>query len=74
MTKISHLKKILDLKLDLSENFILYFIDPFKNDVLEDDITIQDLAYLYSWDRKRPMKMVFTLMKVSTLIRMSLSI
>jgi len=34
-------------------------------DAIDEEFTMQDMAYLYSWNRRQPMKLIFTLLKVA---------
>ncbi|XP_064613882.1 polycomb group protein Psc-like isoform X2 [Liolophura sinensis] len=54
---VSHIKKFVRLKYDLSP---LYKIDIFHSDeALKDDLTLMDIAYIYTWRRRGPLKLYY---------------
>lgn len=60
-TKISALRKLLEAKLEVSDTYRLFFVDSDCNVTLDDQCTLQDVAYMFSWRRLGPMKILFTL-------------
>ncbi|KAH7731143.1 posterior sex combs protein [Aphelenchoides avenae] len=61
--KIQQLRKILEMKLELSDNFCIYFLDPRLKDALNDDYELRDLAYIFAWKRDKPLQLYFTISK-----------
>ncbi|XP_046571034.1 polycomb group RING finger protein 2-like [Haliotis rubra] len=56
---ISHLKKFIRLKYDLPLN---YQIDIFHTDeALREYYTLMDIAYIYTWRRRGPMRLYYTI-------------
>ncbi|VDO32806.1 unnamed protein product [Onchocerca flexuosa] len=62
-TKISALRKLLEAKLEVSDTYRLFFVDSDCNVTLDDQCTLQDVAYMFSWRRLGPMKILFTLQR-----------
>ncbi|KAK6101211.1 Zinc finger C3HC4 type (RING finger) family protein [Brugia pahangi] len=62
-TKISALRKLLEAKLEVSDTYRLFFVDSDCNVTLDDQCTLQDVAYMFSWRRLGPMKVLFTLQR-----------
>uniref|UniRef100_A0A0R3RL32 RING-type domain-containing protein n=1 Tax=Elaeophora elaphi TaxID=1147741 RepID=A0A0R3RL32_9BILA len=62
-TKISALRKLLEAKLEVLDTYRLYFVDSDCNVMLDDQCTLQDIAYMFSWRRLGPMKILFTLQR-----------
>ncbi|MFH4979514.1 hypothetical protein AB6A40_006223 [Gnathostoma spinigerum] len=60
-TRIGAIRKLLEAKLLLPDIYRLYFLDVECNQTLEDDCTLQDIAYMFSWKRDSPMRILFTL-------------
>ena len=51
--KLVELKMLLEAKLALSDdNYIIYFIDPKLRNQLDNEFTIQDIIYMFSWTRQ----------------------
>uniref|UniRef100_A0A0N5APD0 RING-type domain-containing protein n=1 Tax=Syphacia muris TaxID=451379 RepID=A0A0N5APD0_9BILA len=66
-TKLSSFRKVLEGKLKVRENGVqLLFLDIAKNSLLEDACTLQDIAYMFGWDRRESMKIFFTLQREPT--------
>ncbi|XP_013388506.1 uncharacterized protein LOC106157411 isoform X2 [Lingula anatina] len=54
---VAHLKKFIFMKFDLSLN---YDVDIFHSDEpLNDDYTLMDVAYIYTWTRREPLKLYY---------------
>ncbi|VDN03540.1 unnamed protein product [Thelazia callipaeda] len=62
-TKISALRKLLEAKLEVLDTYKLCFVDSDCNVVLDDQCTLQDVVYMFSWQRLGPMKILFTLQR-----------
>uniref|UniRef100_A0A915PBC3 RING-type domain-containing protein n=1 Tax=Setaria digitata TaxID=48799 RepID=A0A915PBC3_9BILA len=62
-TRISALRKLLEAKLEVSDTYRLFFVDSDCNVTLDDQCTLQDVAYMFSWRRLGPMKVLFTLQR-----------
>ncbi|EFO23590.1 posterior sex combs protein [Loa loa] len=62
-TRISALRKLLEAKLEVSDTYRLFFVDSDCNVMLDDQCTLQDIAYMFSWRRLGPMKVLFTLQR-----------
>uniref|UniRef100_A0AC34R329 RING-type domain-containing protein n=1 Tax=Panagrolaimus sp. JU765 TaxID=591449 RepID=A0AC34R329_9BILA len=62
--KIKHLKKLLQGKFDLPDNYVLQFIDLDSEEILEDDYSFQDLIYIFGWKRENSIIIRFTLSKL----------
>uniref|UniRef100_A0A914MD28 RING-type domain-containing protein n=1 Tax=Meloidogyne incognita TaxID=6306 RepID=A0A914MD28_MELIC len=59
--KIEQLKRLLESKLAMSDFYGVYFVDPQLKFVLEDDFSLEDVVQLFSWSRKSPLRLNFTL-------------
>ncbi|CAK5088524.1 unnamed protein product [Meloidogyne enterolobii] len=59
--KIEQLKRLLESKLAMSNFYGVYFVDPKLKFVLEDDFSLEDVVQLFSWSRKSPLQLNFTL-------------
>jgi hypothetical protein len=59
--KIKHLKSLLEGKLELPDNYVLYFIELNSGEIIEENYTLQDLIYIFGWTRQKPFKLHFTL-------------
>ncbi|XP_053212947.1 polycomb complex protein BMI-1-like [Panonychus citri] len=55
--EVRHLKKLLQMKYELKENNNIDLL--YKHDRLEDDYTMVDLAYIYSWRRSGPLSLYY---------------
>ncbi|VBB26076.1 unnamed protein product [Acanthocheilonema viteae] len=62
-TRIGALRKLLEAKLEVSDTYRLFFVDSDCNVTLDDQCTLQDIAYMFSWRRLGPMKILFTLQR-----------
>lgn len=63
-TKLLSIRKVLEGKLKVRENGVqLLFLDSTKDSVLEDNCTLRDVAYMFGWDRRESMKILFTLQR-----------
>ncbi|VDK86092.1 unnamed protein product [Litomosoides sigmodontis] len=62
-TRIGALRKLLEAKLEVSDTYRLFFVDSDCNVTLDDQCTLQDVAYMFSWRRLGPMKILFTLQR-----------
>ncbi|KAI1713472.1 RAWUL domain RING finger- and WD40-associated ubiquitin-like domain-containing protein [Ditylenchus destructor] len=65
-TPLKHLKKLLEMKLAMTDNYAVYFIDDKRTHVLDDDDTLQDLIYLNPWTRENPLQLLFTLARLTS--------
>ncbi|KAI1724687.1 RAWUL domain RING finger- and WD40-associated ubiquitin-like domain-containing protein [Ditylenchus destructor] len=65
-TPLKHLKKLLEMKLAMTDNYAVYFIDDKLTHVLDDDDTLQDLIYLNPWTRENPLQLLFTLARLTS--------
>lgn len=65
--RIKDLRKLMELKLAMTESYATYFVDSNLRTVLDDDLSLQDLVYIYTWDRRNPLHIYFTLARVSAL-------
>lgn len=55
---VSHLKKFIRLKFNLCDR---YQIDVYHTDeILQDHYTLMDIAYIYMWRRKGPLRLFYT--------------
>uniref|UniRef100_A0A915M5V1 RING-type domain-containing protein n=1 Tax=Meloidogyne javanica TaxID=6303 RepID=A0A915M5V1_MELJA len=54
-------QQILESKLAMSDFYGVYFVDPQLKFVLEDDFSLEDVVQLFSWSRKSPLRLNFTL-------------
>uniref|UniRef100_A0A914Z3W8 RING-type domain-containing protein n=1 Tax=Panagrolaimus superbus TaxID=310955 RepID=A0A914Z3W8_9BILA len=59
--KIKHLKSLLEGKLVLPDNYVLYFIELESGEIIEESYSLQDLVYIFGWRRQKPFKLHFTL-------------
>uniref|UniRef100_A0AC34GNZ0 RING-type domain-containing protein n=1 Tax=Panagrolaimus sp. ES5 TaxID=591445 RepID=A0AC34GNZ0_9BILA len=59
--KIKHLKSLLEGKLVLPDNYVLYFIELDSGEIIEESYSLQDLVYIFGWTRQKPFKLHFTL-------------
>ncbi|VDK52848.1 unnamed protein product [Anisakis simplex] len=62
-TTIGALRKLMEAKLEVSDTYKLLFIDTECNSTLDDCCTLQDVAYMFSWKRDAPMRILFTLQR-----------
>lgn len=62
---LSHLKKLMEIKLAMSEPYTVYFIDNSFVNVLDEELSLQDLVYIYSWNRKAPLNISFTIVRLN---------
>lgn len=61
------LRKLMEAKLEVCDTYRLLFVDPECNSTLDDCCTLQDVAYMFSWRRDSPMRILFTLQVYSFL-------
>lgn len=61
--KFQSIKKLLELKLVATESYSVHLLDNELRYVLEDELTLQDVVYLYHWDRQQPLQIYFTLIR-----------
>ncbi|XP_052094816.1 polycomb group protein Psc-like [Mytilus californianus] len=55
---VSHLKKFIRLKFNLCDR---YQIDVYHSDeILQDHYTLMDIAYIYAWRRRGPLRLFYT--------------
>jgi hypothetical protein len=59
--KIKHLKALLEGKLELPDNYVLYFIELDTGEIIEESYSLQDIIYIFGWTRQKPFKLHFTL-------------
>lgn len=62
--KIKHLKMLLEGKLEIPDNYVLYFIELETEDIVEENYTLQDLVYIFGWNRLKPLRIYFTLARL----------
>lgn len=66
---VSHLKKFVRLKFDIP---LKYKIDVYHSDEpLKDYLTLMDIAYIYTWRRNSPLKLVYSIYEVKGTKRMA---
>ncbi|XP_063421667.1 polycomb complex protein BMI-1-like isoform X1 [Mytilus trossulus] len=59
---VGHLKKFVRLKFDIPKK---YKIDVYHSDEpLKDDLTLMDIAYIYTWRRNSPLKLIYSIYEV----------
>uniref|UniRef100_A0A183C474 RING-type domain-containing protein n=1 Tax=Globodera pallida TaxID=36090 RepID=A0A183C474_GLOPA len=63
--RIEQLKRLLELKLAMTDSYGLYFVDGALQNVLEDDYTLEDIVHLFNWNRESPLPLLFTLAKLA---------
>lgn len=64
-TRIKDLRELMEL--DLGKSYTIYFVDSTLQTVLDDDLSLQDFVYIYTWNRRSPLHLYFTLVYVSSL-------
>uniref|UniRef100_A0A7E4W7W1 RING-type domain-containing protein n=1 Tax=Panagrellus redivivus TaxID=6233 RepID=A0A7E4W7W1_PANRE len=62
LVPLEDLKEILLAQVDLPENVIIAFIHEGSREVLLDKYTLQDVVYLFGWDRESSLRLFFTAM------------
>ena len=62
--KMKHLRSLLQGKFDLPDNYVLQFIHLNSEEILEDEYSLQDLVYIFGWQRNEPLKISFTLTQI----------
>uniref|UniRef100_F1KYK1 Polycomb group RING finger protein 2 n=1 Tax=Ascaris suum TaxID=6253 RepID=F1KYK1_ASCSU len=62
-TTMGALRKLMEAKLEVCDTYRLLFVDPECNSTLDDCCTLQDVAYMFSWRRDSPMRILFTLQR-----------
>lgn len=62
--KMMHLRSLLQGKFDLPDNYVLQFIHLNSEEILEDEYSLQDLVYIFGWQRDEPLKISFTLTQI----------
>lgn len=60
------LKKLMEIKLAMAESYAVYFIDNSFVNLLDEELTLQDLVYIYSWNRKAPLNISFTIVRLNS--------
>lgn len=60
------LKKLMEIKLAMTESYAVYFIDNSFVNLLDEELTLQDLVYIYSWNRKTPLNISFTIVRLNS--------
>uniref|UniRef100_A0A914GXF2 RING-type domain-containing protein n=1 Tax=Globodera rostochiensis TaxID=31243 RepID=A0A914GXF2_GLORO len=63
--RIEQLKRLLELKLAMTDSYGLYFVDGALQNVLEDDYTLENIVHLFNWNRESPLPLLFTLAKLA---------
>lgn len=51
----------MEAKLEVSDTYRLFFVDPNCSAILDNACTLQDIAYIFAWRRDTPMRILFTL-------------
>ncbi|KAE9549716.1 hypothetical protein FO519_007068 [Halicephalobus sp. NKZ332] len=64
--RMKHLKSLLQVKFDLPDNYVLQFIHLNSEEILEDEYSLQDLVYIFGWQRDEPLKISFTLTQITS--------
>lgn len=61
-TTLKSLRLFLEAKIEVTDSYRLHFLDPTCKNVLEEWCTLQDIIAQFTWNRKKPFRLFFTLL------------